>query len=166
MIQLRMPRTLYQRVIADLGRPHPFAEERAAFLFSRYGRTVEGRLIVLAQKHLSIPDEHYIDDPRYGVLLGSGAFRMAMQEAYSERVGILHVHIHPYTGWPEPSRIDLVEAEKFVPDFFHSRPELPHGAVIFSLDSISGRLWLAESLRPQRINEFRIVGYPTSRIGD
>jgi hypothetical protein len=85
-----------------------------------------------------------------------------MQLAYTHGVGLFHVHLHDHMGRPSPSEIDLRETEQFVPDFFHVRPNLPHGALILSADSLSGRIWHPEDQKAKVIGRFTIVGFPFS----
>jgi hypothetical protein len=51
-----------------------------------------------------------------------------------------------------------------VPDFFHGRRGVPHGAVILSDDALSARVWISETARPKAISEIRVVGAPLQRI--
>jgi hypothetical protein len=149
---------------ADLERPHQFADERVGFVTCRFALNPDGRLLILAHNYYPVADEDYLADPRYGALIGSGAFRKAMQLAYSQNVGIFHIHLHFHKGAPKPSMIDLRETSVFVPDFFHVRPDLAHGAVILSRDSISGRVWQPDDLKPHPIDQFILVGAPLTKV--
>jgi hypothetical protein len=60
---------------------------------------------------------------------------------------------------------DLNETAEFVPDFFHGRRNTPHGALILTGDSMSGRLWMNEEGNPQPVDEIRVIGSPMQRIG-
>ena len=165
-VDFRITRTLLERVRRDLARPHAFAAERVGVLYARFdadrdrrGR-VRGPLRILAVTYEPVEDDAYIDDPRFGAVIGSEAFRRILQHLYLTPVGAFHVHAHPGCGIPRPSRPDLSETARFVPDFFHGRADVPHGAVILSDDAMSGRVWLTESATPRAIDEFRIVGAP------
>jgi hypothetical protein len=165
---MRAKLTVTQRAMEymrhDLYRPHLFARERVGFLACRFGTTPRGYLLVLACDYRPVADEDYVNDRRYGAVIGSAAFRKAMQLAYSANVGVFHIHLHAHTGRPTPSPTDIRETQRFVPDFFHVRPKLPHGAIILSHDSISGRIWYPGRRRPQPIKRFTIVGAPLLRI--
>ena len=65
--------------------------------------------------------------------------------------------VHEHRGRPGYSSIDLSEQVKFVPDFFKVRPEMPHGAVVLSLDRAIGRVWI-DAQTIVNISEFNIVG--------
>lgn len=149
----------------DLRRPHPFAAERVGFITCRAAMSPSG-LMILAHQYYPVADEDYVENKRYGALIGPAAFRKALQVAYSLDVGLFHIHLHAHRGRPSPSRIDLHETKRFVPDFFHVRPKLPHGALIVSNDSISGRFWHPDRQLPRPINEFVVVGAPLVRVKD
>lgn len=166
MIRLKVTRAMLDEMRVDLRRRHPFALERVGFLACRFAQTPSTKVLVLAARYEPVADEDYIDEPGYGALIGSAAFRKAMQLAYSQRLGQFHVHLHEGRGKPRPSGIDLRESSRFVPDFFHVRPDLPHGILILSSDSLWGLTWLSARREPTPISGFRIVGLPMERIGE
>ena len=159
-ITFKLTQRLFKLIREDLQRSHPFAEERVGFITCRFAVPSSGDLLVLAHEYYPVADKDYVDDSRYGALLGSNAFRNAMQLAYTHNVGIFHIHPHMHYGLPKPSPIDKRETAAFVPDFFHVRPQLPHGALIISINSLSGQLWHPISQRPQPITLFKLVGAP------
>jgi hypothetical protein len=163
--QLRITQQQLDDMRLDLRRPHPFALERVGFLYCRYGQLGKNGLAVLAYEYVPVADEHYIDDPDFGAVIGSGAFREVLQHTFDIPVGVFHVHLHDHRGAPGPSRQDLSETAKFVPDFFHGRVDLPHGALILSADGISGRIWFGEHKKPEAIHEVRIIGAPLTSFG-
>jgi len=160
----KITRRLLEHVRTDIRRPHTFAAERVGFIVCRFGSASGRTLLVLAHSYQSVADRDYIDDVNYGSVINSDAFRKAMQMAYTHAVGLFHVHLHEHSGRPSPSDIDVRETNKFVPDFFHVRPSLPHGALVVSADSISGRVWLPKDRRPSIIDRFSIVGAPLCTI--
>ena len=164
---LRVTQGLVDNARSDLMRPHAFAHERVAFITCKFGALANGDIAILADGYHPVADEDYIRDLRYGALIGSGAFRSALQLAFTHNVGLFHTHLHPHHGIPRPSRIDLRETAKFVPDFFNVRPALPHGALILSLDALSGRVWMTARTSPRPIAQVTIVGAPimTFRAG-
>jgi hypothetical protein len=163
--QLRITRQLLDAMRVDLGRPHRFAAERVGILYCRFASLPKRILAVLAFRYQPIPDSQYINDPGFGAVIGSDAFRDVIQSVHDKPVGAFHVHMHRGRGTPRPSPPDLTETAAFVPDFFHGRQTVPHGALILSDDSLSGRLWMKESGKPRPIDEIRIVGAPMKRIG-
>ncbi len=165
-VHFKITGQLADDVRKDLRRPHGFAMERVGFILCKFGLAERGGLLILAHSYQAVEDEDYIDDHRYGAVINSNAFRKAMQCAYSDTVGLFHVHLHDHKGKPFPSVIDLRETNNFVPDFFHVRPNLPHGALILSADSISGRIWHRENRQPEDIGVFSIVGFPYRRVDE
>lgn len=165
MAQLRITRQLVESMHEDLERPHRFAAERVGMLYCRFSQSRRTGLVILAHHYAPIPDDQYLDDPRFGAVIGSDAFRDVIQHVYDEPVSAFHVHIHPGSGAPRPSLPDLEETAEFVPDFFHGRQDVPHGAIILSQNSLSGRVWFSEHGLPQPIAEIRVVGSPMQRIG-
>lgn len=159
-VAFRITRAMLNNVRRDLERPHEFAFERVGFLFCRFGSLKSNGLVVLAHEYMPLLDNEYIDDPRYGALIGASGFRRALERTLREPLGIFHIHLHAHLGSPAPSRIDLRESAEFVPDFFHVRELLPHGVLIASDDSISGRMWLTERTQPTPIAAFNVVGAP------
>jgi hypothetical protein len=162
--RFKIMRRLVEEIRKDLRRPHSFAMERVGFVLCRFGVTSKQDLLMLGYNYHPVADEDYIDDELYGAVINSNAFRKVMQLAYSNPVGLFHIHLHDHMGQPAPSSIDLRETGAFVPDFFHVRPNLPHGALILSADSISGRIWWPREQKPAVIDRFSIVGFPLLNI--
>ena len=67
---LRITRVLLADIQRDLERPHDFASERVGFVFCRFGSTGAAGLVVLAHEYMPVADDHYIDDARFGALIG------------------------------------------------------------------------------------------------
>jgi len=162
---LRITREMLVNVRIDLARPHAFAHERVGFITCKFGSIDPSGVVILAQSYYPVADEDYIRDPRYGALIGSDAFRKAFQVAYNNNIGLFHIHMHPHQGVPRPSRIDLLETARFVPDFFNVRPALLHGALVLSRDSLSGRVWTSAHMPPKPITHITIVGAPIETLG-
>jgi hypothetical protein len=162
---MRLTRELLDAMRRDLMRRHDFAHERVGFLTCRYAELSTGDLLVLAYEYVAVDDDDYVPTDQFGALINAAAFRKALQRSFAERVGLFHVHLHPHRGIPKPSKDDVRETEKFVPDFFHVRTELPHGALILSIDALSGRIWLGEQEAPQALQRVIIVGKPLLLLG-
>jgi hypothetical protein len=156
-IHFKMLETLREAIMRDLRRPHPHAGERVGFVSARFGNSLHG-LIVLAHSFHPVSDEHYDVDHEVGARFNSAAVRAALQVALSDDVGMFHVHVHTHRGIPWPSDMDWSEWKKFVPDFWHVRPNLPHGALILSEDRINGWCWYPRTNHPIRIHRFTLVG--------
>src|SRR5579862_8529947 len=106
----------------DLSRPHPYAAERVGFIACRIGRG-GGVTLLMAEEYYAVDDGDYVDDPTVGAMMGSEAIRKALERAYGTNLGMFHVHMHGHEGRPGFSRTDITETGRFVPDFFHVRPE-------------------------------------------
>jgi hypothetical protein len=157
-VLFKTPNSLLEIVREDLIRPHAFAFERVGFLPCRMARLKPSGLVVLACEYLPVADEDYVNDCTVGAMMGANAIRKALQFAYDNAVGMYHVHMHDHPGIPRPSKTDLDETAKFVPDFWHVRPEMAHGAIIVSRDSISGRCWFPGRRKPISFSKLTIVG--------
>jgi len=148
----------------DLSRPHSFAFERVGFITCSSQMDKEKNLIIESKSYHPVKDEHYIDDPNYGALIGADAFRMALEQSYNQNASIIHIHRHEHRGRPRFSRTDNQESNKFIPSFINIKPLLPHATVVLSYDSMSGRCWLPNTEQPVPINNF-IITKPSARLG-
>ena len=159
-ISFRLTSILADSIRHDLRRPHPFAFERVGFITGRFGKSASGRLLVLGYEYHPVADEDYVEDHRFGALLGAEGFRKIFQIAFNQDVGVFHVHMHEHNGKPRFSGIDIREMARYVPDFFNARPTVSHGALVLSLNSISGSCWLSKKSKGVPISEFTVVGRP------
>jgi hypothetical protein len=151
---------LLERVRLDLARSHAFAAERVGFFICSVAGLVPEGIIVLAHDYKPVEDEHYIDDSTVGAMMGPTAIRKAMEFALNNKAGMFHIHMHDHTGRSRFSRTDARESAKFVPDFWNVRPEMPHGALVASKDSLYGFCWYPGISAPVEIGEFVVVGSP------
>ena len=151
---------LLERVRVDLARPHEFAAERVGFFLCSVARLVPDGVVILAHDYRPVEDDDYVDDPSVGAMMGPAAIRKALECALNSKVGMFHVHMHDHAGYPGFSRTDTRESAKFVPDFWNVRPEMPHGALVVSRDSLCGMCWYPGMLTPIEIKKFVVVGSP------
>lgn len=159
-ICFKLPVSLLAAIKSDLARPHPFAHERVGFLACRVGGLKPSGLVILASRYLTVTDSDYVEDDTVGAMMGPAAIRKALEFAYNNPVSMFHVHLHNHLGQPGFSDIDLKESAKFVPNFWHVRPAMPHGAVVLSKNSAWGLCWYSEARRPLPMTEFIFVGTP------
>lgn len=136
MTSITISPTLVAELHRDLDRPHAFAAERVGFLVCE-STMANGAWTITAQRYVAIPDDEYESNPRVGACVSSSAFRRLRAAAHMSPVSIFHVHRHDHHGTPGFSAVDVHENKRFIPDFVNVRPELPHGAIVFSLDSAS-----------------------------
>lgn len=151
---------LLEKARRDLTRPHNFAAERVGFLACRAARLPNDGIVLLASDYKPVDDSDYVDDPTVGAMMGPNAIRKALEFALNHRVGMFHIHLHEHTGQPRFSRVDSRESAKFVPDFWNVRPEMPHGALVASTDSLYGFCWHPGTAKPIEIGDFVVVGSP------
>lgn len=163
-VGFKITRSLLDRAVDDLSRTHPFAAERVGFFSCRVGALKPSGLVVLAHDFHPVDDDDYLDDPTVGAMMGPAAIRKAMQIALRREICMFHVHIHEHFGQPRFSRTDLRETANFVPDFWHVRPHLVHGALVLSLDSAAGLCWHPQSVDPFRFSDLSVVGAPMTSI--
>jgi len=156
-IRFKLPSLLLQQIRTDLLKPHPFAAERVGFVSCGIG-AIAGGIAVMANGYHPVDDDDYLDDPRYGAMMGSGAIRKALQFAYNNKAAMFHVHIHEHVGKPKFSRIDLAEYPKFIPDFWKVQPVLPHGALLLSEDRATALVWYPGLPQPQPVAEIWEIG--------
>lgn len=156
----RSTQAFVREVRRDLIRPHSFAAERVGWISTR--TMAAGRkLIVQAENYYPVNDADYIDDSRVGAMMDQEAIRKALNVALLNPVGVFHVHLHHHHGRPIFSGVDLRGQADVMPDFFTVRPDQPHGALVLSLDRITGRVWLRpDAVHP--ISEFNLVGPRTT----
>lgn len=161
---VRITRALLGEIHEDLSREHSFAFERVAFVSCNVAVQGNGDLLILASNLHSIADSDYEQDFSVGAMLGPGAFRKALQYAYSTPVAMFHVHCHAHPGLPRFSPIDVRESANFVPDFWKVQPRFPHGTFLFSHDSMTGLAWLPQTHRPVVVSKFSVIGNPIQEI--
>lgn len=160
---LNLPRGLLTNVQTDLSRPHPFAFERVGFISCDVSMNGNHAELVCNAYH-PVRDSYYIDDPSVGAMLGPDAFRIALQYAYNNKVSMFHIHRHEHLGRPRFSRVDLRESARFIPTFWNVQPNLPHGILLLSYDSIIGRYWSPIDKQAHSIDHISIVASPKSRL--
>jgi hypothetical protein len=156
--KFRITGNLLKRVQNDLALQHPFAHERIGFLKARPSWALDGTLLMLGADYLTFDNQDYINNPKFGALIGSKAVRCALQVALSEQVGLFLTHIHDHRGVPTYSAIDLHESNKLIPDFFKVAPQTPHGTVLLSLDSIVSQIWMSRDRKPILATDVNLVG--------
>lgn len=95
-VKLRMPRSLFEKMIKDLRREHEFAFERAGFTFGRVKKMGKDQFIVFLNDYVPVDDNNYIDDKSVGARINSAAITSAMQIAFSSDKSSFHTHLHDF----------------------------------------------------------------------
>ncbi len=156
-IEFRLTVNLLDRIHKQLSLPHSFAAERVGFISCGVSELPHNGLLILGESYLPVADNDYIDSPHYGALMGSSAIRKALQFSYKNCKTMFHVHRHEHEGNPHFSSIDLRESEKFIPDFWKVQPNMPHGIIVLSHNSMSGLCWYPNNAKPKPIKIFSII---------
>lgn len=157
---VRLARGLYDRVLEDLRRPHPFAYERVGFLSARPGAAGDGLRLVLLTDYHPVPDHQYVKDSGCGARINSDAIREAMQRVLDTGAGSLHVHLHEHHGVPRFSDTDADETPRVVAGLRTVGPALPHGMLLLSDDRAEAWVWLPGEAQHTRAARITVVGRP------
>jgi len=114
--------------------------------------------VLLGRSFYPVRDEDYEADELVGARISSGAVQSALALAYAKSQSMFFVHQHGHKGKPRPSRIDLDCWSEMIPNFWHVRPELPHGGLILSTDNAMGIVWVPHRTDVFPISKFTVVG--------
>jgi len=156
-IRLKLSRNLHDEITDHLQQPHPIALERVGFIACAGANTDDGFLLLGRSFH-PVHDDHYEADTFVGARISSRAVQAALMIAYGKPQSMLFVHEHAHKGCPGPSRVDLDCWRELIPNFWHVRPELPHGGLILSEDRAMGLMWVPNQTEIFPIDDFSIVG--------
>lgn len=159
---IRLLKSLYERALTDLRRPHPFASERVGFLFARIGTAADATHIIFPLDYVSVPDDQYLPttDFEIGAEISSEAIRDTMQRVMSTGEGAFHVHLHEHLGCPRFSNVDMKDLPLLVRSFQHASPASAHGGFLFSKDDCMATVWLPGQSSPFPAAKITVVGYP------
>jgi len=164
-IQLKIPRQIYQRIMADIASPHPFAYERIGFCRVRIGDRGASTQFIFVTDYWPVPDDQYIPDDFAGARINNQAIRSALQASLSSGDGIFHVHMHDHSGVPDFGSMDLEEIPRIVESLTFANADVPHGMLVLSHDMAT-----AHAVMPggelQIVDRISVVGQPTLVISD
>ena len=159
--EIRITRDLRMEVIADLMRPHEFAEERVGFLFGKYVLGTPG--LVLLSRYAPVPDEQYEPSEEFAALINSEAILTTMQSLRDRRGTFectFHVHMHSHKGPPRLSAPDKRSLPKLIPGFQRMSPDAPHGILVFSLNHGRAWVWNMGEQEPSLASGIAVIGAP------
>lgn len=160
MITLRIPQKLYQKILADLGRPHSFANERIGFARIKSGNLGAANQLLLMVDYWDVPDEQYLPDEFAGARINSNAIRNAMQVALSTGDGVMHVHMHDFAGFPEFSQLDRAEIPRLVQSLVYANSKAPQGMLLLGHNCAAAEVMMpGAKLIP--VDKISVVGQPT-----
>lgn len=163
-VKLKIPSKLLDQIRKDLLRPHKLICERVGFIACAAALSLKGEFTLYAANYISVDDEDYEDPGLEGVKIGRSAIRKALHFAYKNRCSIIHTHLHGHNGTPHFSITDDIENRRMVPDFFNVQPNLPHGAVVLSSDSLIGNCWTKDEMEPMVFSMITEVGHNLRKI--
>jgi len=156
-IHLKFPQDLLDAITSHLRQPHPVALERVGFVACAGGNTPKG-IVLLGRSFHPVRDEDYEADELVGARISSRAVQSALALSYAKPRSMLFIHEHTHKGKPGPSRVDLDCWRELIPNFWHVRPELPHGGLILSEDKAMGLVWVPYQTDVSSISRFTVVG--------
>jgi hypothetical protein len=164
-IHLKLTGRLYEEMIQDLLRPHPFAAERVGFVFGRMAALTESSRLLLLTRYHAVADGQYIDDRAVGARIGPDAITWATQAVYYGRPtseGIFHVHIHGNSGEPGMSDTDRREIPALIPGFQSVGRTAAHGIIILSADHGAAWVWFPGQKENCRAGSISVIGSPVA----
>ena len=159
-VEIRIPGALYCEAFEDLRRPHPHAYERVGFFSSAVKLLNPQHCLVLLNRYHSVADEHYLEDPTIGALIGVESITAAMQRTLSERSGQFHVHIHEHCGEPRPSVDDIKGLPPVVRSLSATAPKQASGYLILSRDRAWSEAIVPGQAEPIIATKISVVGFP------
>ncbi len=162
-VKLRIPRSLFEKIIKDLRREHEFAFERAGFTFGRVKKLGEDQFIVFLNEYLPVDDNNYIDDKSVGARINSAAITSAMQITFGGSKSTFHTHLHDFEyddAMPQFSVVDREELPPIAKSAMSFAPDQVHGCIVLSGNSINAVVFLPGYDRPFKPIQISIVGYP------
>lgn len=162
-IIVKLTGQLYDKILQDMERPHPFAAERIGFVSGRLGTLVDGKRLVVLTRYYPIEDSAYVADPKVGARIGCEAITRALHVAYHgrpSREGVFHLHLHAHNGHPGMSGTDRREIPPMVSSFRSVGPDAPHGIIILSLNGGAAWVWMPADEQPIEAVSWSVVGSP------
>jgi hypothetical protein len=158
---VRLRRDLFERMVADLNREHPFAYERVGFAFGKLAQA--GSLsIVLPFDYAPVPDEQYIEDHTVGAMINEDAMFGAHQRARSTGLCCMHVHMHVGKGRTWFSHTDLETLFRVGPSLLRMAGQSAHGGLVLTHTNAAALIWLPNQPEEPLQGNVSVVGFPTT----
>lgn len=157
---VKIPRKLLNEIKQDLARKHPFAYERTGFCFGKSIQLPNGNWVAVINEYQSIPDDLYIETDEAAARINSEAIRIAYQKAYTDKVGLFHIHLHELTReFPFFSSIDERSIPEIVKSVQSYSDDQIHGMIVLSQKSINAQLLLPMEKELCKPDQISIVGF-------
>lgn len=163
MTEVRIPKKLYDAIRSDLDRPHPFALERAGFVFGKLADESSRKPLIVLYRYAGLTDYDYVDDPNYAACFSGDVIRRTMQELRDKRSTsecAFHIHVHEHRGKPGFSKPDLLGLPPIIPSFSRAAGDGAHGMILLSDDHAISMVWLPGQAEPVLATHITVVGKP------
>jgi hypothetical protein len=157
---LRLRRDLFDAMVEDLSRAHPFALERVGFLYGKLARALD-LSIMIPFEYVPVPDEQYLDEPDAAATINADALFDAHQRARRTHECCLHVHMHPGEGSTWFGKTDVRTLHRIGPSLQRMARTAAHGGIVLTASTASALVWLPGDSEPSRARVSN-VGFPTS----
>ena len=156
---IKIASALVNKIKLDLSRDHEFALERAGFCFGKSVKLPNGTWIVIINEYLSITDDNYIRTDQACARINGEAIRLAYQKAFSDKVGLFHIHMHELTkSFPYFSLIDETSIPKVVESVQSYSKSQVHGMIVLSQQSINAKVLCPNKKKLIKASQVSIVG--------
>ena len=163
-VHIRLSRSLFDIMQADLRRPHPFAGERVGFAYGRLANARADHPMVIMTGYVPLSDDRYLRDRAVGARIDSAAIRCAMQGVIDRGEGVFHTHLHAWPGRPAFGYTDRAELPRLVSSFQTVGRAQAHGLFLLSDNEAYADVWLPGETTPAAVSRINIVGFPMSLI--
>ena len=165
MLHLKIAKTMYEYMLADLSRSHDHAYERVGFLYVNKGTISENNTLLLASDYTPVADGHYIVDSKVGARINSQAIREVMQQVIEKGHGVFHVHLHNFVGKPIYSKTDIDNLRLLLPSFQNVAPQMMNGALLLQNSLFASLVWIPQNEDFEIVEKISIIGYPVKLFG-
>lgn len=159
---IKISKGLFDKILIDLKRPHPYAFERIGFIGTKHKKLNNGTLLIFAVDYLPVEEENYIEDEDVGARINSNAIRKAMQYVLDSGNGCFHVHYHSFSYFlPEFSQTDFIDNPEIIKSFTHVNKSQVHGMLVIGNNSSNAMINVPESdFELKSVTKIIVVGYP------
>jgi hypothetical protein len=159
-VELRVPLGLGENLQDTVYREG--SHEYVAFGLVSHDRLGE-RDALLLRRVLPLAEAAYRNDPQHGAAWSGTAMVPVIEQAMSERLGIVIFHAHPHSGRPILSSDDRANADRLLPMFQRRVPTRPHGSVVLSRTHASGVILMPGEAQPRMMIIVRWYGAAISQ---
>lgn len=113
---------------------------------------------LLLRRVLPLAESAYRNEPQHGAAWSGTAMVPVIEQAMSERLGIVIFHAHSHRGRPSLSDDDRTSADRLLPMFQQRVPTRPHGSIVLSRTHASGVILMPGETQPRTAVAVRWYG--------